>query len=1137
MCGIIGVVRRPSDRTPPSSSEILDAVSAATVGLDVASPPSILTASAALGQVNQLLLGVPGVTSLLTHPGLVAEVAARLEPIQQQLATLDAEALAAGTTIEEDLNAARVQLKDVLWAILRDRLAVPAGVLALSGPAPAPAAIAAMTSVYDALAALDRLEVRGRDSVGLHLLVSEHGMDLDDPALARALRDRSGDESFGNTSVRRLGNVVSFVYKEAAEIGELGDNTAALRRAIAADDLLSALLANSQAQVLVLGHTRWASVGIISEANASPINSEALERAEDPYFVAALNGDVDNYADLAAAAGLEFAAAITTDVKVIPTLVADAVMRGADAHEAFRGSVASFEGSVAIGLCGAAEPGVLRLAQRGSGQAIYVGFAEDTYIVASEPYGVVELTPNYLRLDGETPVDPSNPASARGQIVTLRADAAGEPLRVERHSYDGRSLPVTEDDIVTAEITTRDIDRAGYPHFLLKEISESPRSFRATLLGKLIDTGEGHEVVVGEDTLPQGVRDRLADGSITRVIGIGQGTAAIASQAFVKALMDQVGGRLQIRASLATELSGFGIDADMSDTLIVAVSQSGTTTDTNRTVDLVRERGATVIGIVNRRNSDLTDKADGVLYTSDGRDVEMSVASTKAFYSQVAAGFLLATVIADQVGRDPSAASATQRVLAGLAALPAAMETVIASRDKIGEIAAAVAPPEPYWAIVGSGANRISAEEIRIKLSELCYKAIASDSIEDKKHIDLSSEPLIVVCAAGLVGGTADDAVKEVAIYRAHKAVPVVIANEGETRFGSTNVIRVPAVEPELGFVLSAVAGHLFGYEAALAIDALAMPLRRLRASIEGAIAEQPDASGADLLDRLQPQVHIARREFGVELRQSRYDGHLETSTAVDLALLLRYADGVGSLTSYQIDFGKVGTPAVVLDDLTRALARGIDELTRPIDAIKHQAKTVTVGISRSDESLLHVPLVAATIDAGASRDALSYETLRTLAGLSAAVDEVVGHTRYRIEGDPARDDATIAVIDRSGISAKIASRVDRDPVLRGTKHRVAIEGQVLITRGRSDGRLVALVPEIKDAQPVGITLLHLQLVDEISADALRTVLQSYENRFVAIRDAVLETESSFDEALLQTVPLDDLLVKPAVNIADGWRS
>ncbi|MEM7096341.1 MAG: SIS domain-containing protein [Actinomycetota bacterium] len=1136
MCGIIGIVRRPSSRPAPSSADILDRIAVAIEGSDPHDSDSLERTAAGLVEINRLLLGVPGVTSLLRHPGLVSEIRARLTPLQEEMAAIDREALAADVTVDEQLNARRVELKDALWAILEDRLAVPAGVLALAGATPQGASIAAMTSVYDALAALDRLEVRGRDSVGLHLYVSDHGCDLDDPALARAIADRSGDPSFDNTSVRRVGDVVSFVYKEAAEIGELGDNTRAIRTAIAADDLLHALLANEKAQVLVLGHTRWASVGIISEANASPINSDAIDREASPYFVAALNGDVDNYADLANGAGLAFHESITTDVKVIPTLVADAVTRGADVHEAFRGSVASFEGSVAIGLCGAAEPGVLHLAQRGSGQALYIGFAEDTYVVASEPYGVVELTDRYMRLDGESPVDPSNPASARGQIATLRTESAGDPLAVERFSYDGRALPVTADDLVTAEITTRDIDRAGYPHFLLKEISESPRSFRSTLMGKLIDTGEGYEVSVGEDTLPSSVRERLADGSITTVIGIGQGTAAVAAQSFVKALADQVGDRLNVRSSLATELSGFGITADMRDTLVVAVSQSGTTTDTNRTVDLVRERGATVVGIVNRRNSDLTDKADGVLYTSDGRDVEMSVASTKAFYSQVAAGFLLATVIADEIGRDVAGAATAQRVLSGLADLPAAMEAVIASRERIGEIAA-VAPPQPYWAIVGSGANRIAAEEIRIKLSELCYKAIACDSIEDKKHIDLSSEPMIIVCAAGLIGGTADDAVKEVAIYRAHKAVPIVIANEGEQRFGSTNVIRVPEVPAELGFVLSAVAGHLFGYEAALAIDAQAMPMRRLRASIESAIAADPSAQGVDLLERLQPSIGQARRDFAGELRQGRYDGNLGSSTAVDLAMLLRYAAGVGALASYQVDFGKVGTPAVVLEDLTRVLGRAIDELTRPIDAIKHQAKTVTVGISRSDESLLHVPLVAETIAAGASRDALSYATLRTLAGLSAAVDEVVGHTRYRIEGDAKRDDAIISIVDRSGISAKIPSRVDRDPVLRGTKHRVAIEGQVLVTRGLRDGRLIVLVPEVKDAQPVGITLLHLQLVDELTIDQTRAVLQSYQNRFVAIRDAVLETEAAFDEQVLAEVPIDDLLVRPPVLLAERWRA
>ena len=257
----------------------------------------------------------------------------------------------------------------------------------------------------------------------------------------------------------------------------------------------------------------------------------------------------------------------------------------------------------------------------------------------------------------------------------------------------------------------------------------------------------------------------------------------------------------------------------MSDTLAIAVSQSGTTTDTNRTVDLLRARGAAVIGIVNRRASDLVDKADGILYTSDGRDIEMSVASTKAFYAQVAAGALLACAITEAAG----VGSDRRRhdLLTSLRELPEALVGVLAKRDEIADAARRFAPSKRYWAVVGNGPNHVAAEEVRIKLSELCYKSIAADVTEDKKHIDLSSEPLILVCAAGLRGSTADDVAKETAIFRAHKATPIVIADEGEVRYSAAATITVPQVDPALGFVLSAMVGHLFGYEAALAIDAL----------------------------------------------------------------------------------------------------------------------------------------------------------------------------------------------------------------------------------------------------------------------------------------------------------------------------
>ncbi|MGH9188369.1 MAG: SIS domain-containing protein, partial [Acidimicrobiales bacterium] len=1030
---------------------------------------------------------------------------------------------------------ALVRLKDATWALQRDRVPTARAVANLAGPATNHEAIAAYTSIQVALSALDRLEVRGRDSAGLHVLVRNHGLDVDSTAVRALLEDRARDSLFRSGAARTPGGHLSLVYKAAAEIGELGDNTRALRQAIAADELLRLSLRGPDAEVVVLGHTRWASVGIISEANAHPLNSEEEGRPGEPgpYVVAALNGDVDNFADLKSSEDLRIAAEITTDAKVIPTLVSRRLHAGLPLIEAFRQTVAGFEGSVAIAGAAAAEPDQVLLALRGSGQALYAGLAEDCYVVASEPYGLVEETDRYVRMDGETPASPENPTASRGQILVLDGQRAGTLEGITRIAYDGTRLPVGEADVTVAEITTRDIDRGSYSHFLLKEIGEAPSSFRKTLRGKLIERDGRLLAHLGDETVPPVVRDRLHAGAITRVIAIGQGTAAVAAQSLAAMLSELTEGKpLRVEAAPATELSGFGMRPDMSDTLVVAISQSGTTTDTNRTVDLVRARGAGVIALVNRRHSDLTDKVDGVLYTSDGRDVEMSVPSTKAFYAQIAAGCLLAAALAEAIGATPDEA-----MLRELRELPVALAAVLERRADIATIAREFAPSRRYWAVVGNGTNRIAAQELRIKLSELCYKSIAFDVTEDKKHIDLSSEPLILVCAAGLTGSNADDVAKEVAIYRAHKAAPLVIATEGEERFAAAlAVIKVPPTHPALAFVLSTMAGHLFGYEAALAIDEQARPLREARAAIEAAVASN-GRDGDRLLRSLRPTFDPLATRFFDGLRAGSYDGHLEASTAVRLASLFRYALGIVPLDSYQAEYGKIGTPAVVVDDLTGALTQGIEELTRPIDAIKHQAKTVTVGISRTDETLLQVSLVRAALAAGAPRDRLTYKTLRTLADLDPAVAEVTGWTRYEIDGDPEEGEATVAVVDKGGITLDIPSRAEREPILRGTKHTVAVEKQVFVTRGRKDGRTVVIVPETKDNHATGITLLHARLAERLPVASARGVLQGYRNRYSALVDAVAETEPTFREDLLAGVPVADLLVLPIRDLADRWRT
>ena len=1129
MCGIIGVVSRPPTRPTPRAENLLGGLDAA-----IESIPDVGAVTEATAAVDAALRGLPGVLALSNQPELVAALGTRLDRLDEFRSDREAEldrneAELSGTQLEA-ANAELIGLADVLWAVRNDRFRTAREVSALAGRNAPESAVGAYLVAQQAFSSIDRLEVRGRDSAGIHMYVWNHDIDAD--SLAALVAERGNNPLFENGSVVSTHDadghsVLSFVYKQAAEIGELGDNTAALRNTLANDALLRRAVSSPLARASLLGHTRWASVGIISEPNTHPLNSVESEQqggAMAPYVVAALNGDVDNHGDLRVEHELHIATPITTDAKVIPTIASHHLAAGLAPLEAFRRTVSTFEGSVAIGAMTASAPSTLMIALRGSGQGVYIGLADDCFIVASEPYGVVEETTQYVRMDGEN----------GGQIIAVDTSNAGDLDGIRRYRYDGTEVPLDADDVSTAEVTTRDIDRGDAPHYLLKEITEAPLSFAKTLRGKIAHDPDGAtegalRAVVGDRALPDDIARGLAAGTFTRIRVIGQGTAAVAGQSMAAILDELIGSALDVDAITATELSGFKLRLDMSDTLAIAVSQSGTTTDTNRTVELIRARGGKVIGIVNRRNSDLTEKADGVMYTSDGRDVEMSVASTKAFYSQVAAGALLSCAIAEATGLGD--AHRRTQLLTSLRALPDAMRSTLGRRDVIADAARRLAPPKRYWAVVGNGPNKVAAEEVRIKLSELCYKSMACDSTEDKKHIDLSSEPLILVCAAGLEGSTADDVAKEVAIFKAHKATPIVFATEGETRYDADAVIEVPHVDPSLGFVLSAMVGHLFGYEAALAIDASAHPLRRAREIIEELVGE--NLSADETLIRLHTELRQTAEQFTDGLRSQRYDGHLEASTGVQLFAMLGHVMSDRPVHAYQRQSGKVATPSALIDDLVAALSTAIDELTRPIDTIKHQAKTVTVGISRSDEGIIDRPLVQAVLAAGAGRDVLSYRTLKILADIDPAVAEVRGFTRYGID----TVNETITIIDRGGVSRDLPSRVDGLAPLRGTKHRVASEREVLIGIGRSDRRTLIFVPEVKSGETTGLTLLHVLFHETRPADVMRSVLQGYDRRYDRLVDTVTETEGTFDESRLGEIPVEQLLIGPVIDTAELFRS
>jgi glucosamine--fructose-6-phosphate aminotransferase (isomerizing) len=1056
-------------------------------------------------------------------------------------------------------------LKDIAWAFEKDILSNIDRIIYLSGKRDKHALSREEFKKYRninlLINAIDRLEVRGRDSAGVQIVFTLKDrntlMEAQKKIRERGLYDQwksrlvpgdltDGSVQLADTTAEKRGPSISFTYKKASVTGKLGENGNYLRARIRNDQILHHIIDGSIESDIYLAHTRWASVGSITEGNCHPVNNFTLDTEtgecdDTPFFYkeyprygrgswtinVVLNGDIDNYNTLRTRLernGREIINHnVTTDTKIITLQIEKYLYAGQDLAEAFRLALNDFEGSHAVAMESNLEPDKVFLALRGSGQSLYIGICDNQYMFSSELYGLVEVTPHFIKMDGEHERIEGK-SRTRGQIFVLNSHNKERSPGIAAFYYDGYPLDVEKTGFKEAEITTRDIDRKGYDHYLLKEILEAPSSVSKTLRGKYYIHAGSVVFNLDDSVLPPSLRKALTKKLIRHIVVVGQGTAHIAAKAIAQAFSRYLAGSgVTTTAQTSSEFSGFSLREDLNDTLIIPVTQSGTTTDTNRAIALAKEHRAHVIAIVNRRQSDITHIADGVFYTSDGRDIEMSVASTKAFYSQIIAGVILVLNMAQMLGtmseRD------IKDALGELEAIPAKMNKILSIRENIKKTAWDIVKQKVYWAVVGSGPNKVAADEIRIKLSELCYKTISSDIVENKKHIDLSSEPLVLVCAAGNPDPVIEDIVKDVAIFKAHKAATVVIADEGEQRFDgiSDSVITIPSSPFPTPIILNTLVGHIWGYFAACSIndDGILFNDFRKKLSIR---TQELQKEGASIYDKMADEgIQSIIEDFSSEFHARRNRGFFSSMSVgliSDITLLLKYTAGKLPMEDFWEEFKGKRPSSSPLDMLDISLGHTVDELARPIDAIRHQAKTVTVGTSRKGE----VP--RGIIFDFLGNLAFSLESLTTKDGfttrrLQKAISSIEGYTLYAVgrgpEGVP-----TLSIEKRGGISLTMKSRVETPGPVKGTKKTIMNTGDIYAGMGKSDKKPIVIIPLLGEDRTIGsILLLHVVFNGNLTVSDKKEIIG---NKLNSVSDLVNERNVPWRDRYLEELPIDYLL-------------
>jgi glutamine---fructose-6-phosphate transaminase (isomerizing) len=569
---------------------------------------------------------------------------------------------------------------------------------------------------------------------------------------------------------------ISVLTGEGVDSVRAVGNLDALRRALAtqpaADDQRQTSVALAEPGTGI-GHTRWATHGRVSERNAHPHTDD-----EDRVHVV-VNGIVENYVALQRkleADGAVFSS--ETDAEVIAHLIAKHY--DGDLPTAVRAAYGELVGHFAFVAMTVAEPGVLVGARREC--PLVVGRGDGEQFLASAVPAFLASTRRVQYIED-------------GELVVLR------PSGVDFMTADG--TPV-EREVVEIDWDEETAEKAGYETFMLKEIHEQADAVAETVADR---TARG----VGVDLGDLGTIDDEFLRDVRRIVIVACGTSYHAGLIGRYAIEEWA--RVPVEMDVASEYRYRNPVVGPGD-LVLGISQSGETADTLAAMRLARSRGATVLGVTNVMGSQIVRDADGVLFTRAG--LEIGVAATKTFVSQVAAMYLLALRLAEL--RETLPPQRLTELVGALKHLPHHIAELLEAGSEQIEASAGAHHRSNFFLYLGRHVGLPVALEGALKLKEISYIATDAYAAGEMKHgpIALLDEQTPVVCVA-TDSPVLDKVVSNMQEVRVRGAHVIAIVTEGNDEIAghAEQAIVIPETDWMLAPLLAVVPLQLLAYHIA----------------------------------------------------------------------------------------------------------------------------------------------------------------------------------------------------------------------------------------------------------------------------------------------------------------------------------